>query len=337
MSQLETWVRSAMIDSARASRITLATTPTPLQQAHRLGARLGLDQLWIKRDDLTGLAMGGNKARKLEFLLSDALAQGSDVVLTTGGPQSNHCRTTAAAARMCGLDAELVFMGREVSAVQGNMVLDHLFGASWTFVADDAAAEAWIERRVGELRDQGRRPYVIPGGGSNGRGTLGYVSAAEEIAQQCRANQVEPQAIFCAAGSCGTLAGLTLGADIVGLNARLIGVSVSRAVADRVGRTVELMRAAAGLLGTPLPGRRPEVRNEQVGEGYGLPTEASREALNLMARTEGILLDPVYTAKAFAALVGMARKAELDPSRPVVFVHTGGTPALFADQELYWG
>jgi L-cysteate sulfo-lyase len=325
-----------MIDSARTSRITLATTPTPLQHARRLGALLGLDQLLIKRDDLTGLAMGGNKARKLEFLLADALAQGSDVVLTTGGPQSNHCRTTAAAARVCGLDAELVFMGREVAEVQGNMVLDLLFGATWTFVPDDAAAGAWIEHRVQELRHQGRRPYVIPGGGSNGLGTLGYVSAAEEIAQQCRADRSEPQAIICAAGSCGTLAGLTLGADLAGLDARIIGVSVSRAVSDRVGRTVELMRAAAGLLGAPPSERRPEVTNEQVGEGYGLPTEASRESLNLMARTEGILLDPVYTAKAFAALVAMARKADLDPSRPVVFVHTGGTPALFADQKLYW-
>jgi D-cysteine desulfhydrase family pyridoxal phosphate-dependent enzyme len=326
-----------MIDLARTSRVTLATTPTPLQRAQRLGAVLGLDQLWIKRDDLTGLAMGGNKARKLEFLISDALARGSDVVLTIGGPQSNHCRTTAAAARICGLDAELVFLGREVSAVQGNMVLDVLFGATWTFVADDAAAQVHIERRVRELREQGRQPYVIPGGGSNGLGTLGYVSAAEEIAQQCRAEDLEPQAIFCAAGSCGTLAGLTLGADLAGLNARIIGVSVSSAVTDRVVRTVELMRAAAGLLSISHAGRRPEVRNEQVGEGYGIPTEASREALDLLARTEGILLDPVYTAKAFAALVAMARRGELDATRPVVFVHTGGTPALFADQELYWG
>ncbi len=138
-----------MIDAARTARVTLATTPTPLLRAHRLGALLGVDQLWIKRDDLTGLAMGGNKARKLEFLISDALARGSDIVLTTGGPQSNHCRTTAAAARMYGLDAELVFVGREVSAVQGNMVLDLLFGATWTFVADDAAAETYIPRRVG--------------------------------------------------------------------------------------------------------------------------------------------------------------------------------------------
>ncbi len=163
------------------------------------------------------------------------------------------------------------------------------------------------------------------------------MSAAEEIAKQCRAEHVEPQAIFCAAGSCGTLAGLTLGAHLAGLNARIIGVSVSPSVADRVDRTVELMRPAAGLLGVPLPGCRPEVRNEQVGDGYGIPTAASREALDLVAHTEGILLDPVYTAKAFAALVAMARNGELDAGKPVVFVHTGGTPALFADQELYWG
>lgn len=326
-----------MIDTGRTSRVVLATVPTPLQRAHRLGAVLGLDQLWIKRDDLTGLAMGGNKARKLEFLVSDALDQGADVVLTTGGPQSNHCRTTAAAARMCGLNAELVFVGREVPDVQGNMVLDRLFGATWTFVSDDAAAEAWMEQRAGELRERGRHPYIIPGGGSNGLGTLGYVSAAQEIAQQCRAEHIEPRAIFCAAGSCGTLAGLTLGVHLAGLGPRVIGVSISPSARDRVDRSTDLMRAAVELLGTTLPACRPEVRNEQVGQGYGIPTPASREALDLMAHTEGILLDPVYTAKALAGLAAMAREGELDPGEPVVFVHTGGTPALFADQDLYWG
>src|SRR5256714_2165364 len=199
----------------RVPRLNLATTPTPLQETPRLAAALGLDRLLVKRDDNTGLALGGNKARKLEYLVAAATRAGADILLTVGAPQSNHCRCTAAGARVAGVDALFVFNGPPVDEVQGNLLLDRLLGATWSFSSDRPASERMAELAE-ELRAAGRRPYVIPGGGSNGLGALGYVRCALELADQLAAHGGRPRYLVCAGGSCGTPSGLTLGLALVG-------------------------------------------------------------------------------------------------------------------------
>lgn len=316
-------------------RFELATLPTPLHETPRLAAALGLDRLLIKRDDNTGFAFGGNKARKLEYLTADALRNKADMLITLGAPQSNHCRVTAAAARVAGLDCHLVFAGQPIDEVQGNMWLDRFFGATWTFAGDTATPQR-MAQIAEELRAQGRRPYVIPGGGSNGLGALGYVRCVFELAQQLAERGDRPRYIVCAGGSCGTLTGLTLGTALAGLDAQVVGVSISRAVPDRVARVRQIMALSCELLDLPMPDARPEVWGDYIGPGYGMPTELSTRALETVAFTEGILLDPVYTAKAFGGLIGEIEAGRVKRSDLVVFVHTGGTTALFADPALYW-
>ena len=316
-------------------RMELATLPTALQETQRLAAAIGLDRLLIKRDDNTGLAMGGNKARKLEYLVADAIRSGADTLVTLGAPQSNHCRMTAAAARVAGLECRLVFMGPPIAEVQANMLLDQLFGATWTFAGDRPAPER-MAQLADELRAQGKRPYVIPGGGSNGMGALGYVGCGLELAQQLSERGERPRYVVCAGGSCGTLAGLTLGIALSGSDAQVVGVSISRSVPDRVKRVREIMAESCELLDLPLPDAAPEVWGDYIGPGYGMQTELSKRALDTVAHTEGILLDPVYTAKAFGGLIGEIASGRVKRSDLVVFIHTGGTPALFADPSLYW-
>jgi D-cysteine desulfhydrase family pyridoxal phosphate-dependent enzyme len=316
-------------------RIELAITPTPLQETPRLAAALGLDRLLVKRDDNTGLALGGNKARKLEYLVADALREGADILVTLGAPQSNHCRCTAAAASAAGLDAHLVFSGQPVHEVQGNMVLDQLMGATWSFAGDRPVAQRTAEVAE-ELRSAGRRPYVIPGGGSNGLGALGYVRCAFELAAQLAQRKDRPRYVVCAGGSCGTLSGLTLGMALAGSDTQVVGVSISRAIADRVARTREVMAESCKHLDVALPPAAPEIWEGYVGPGYGMPTDMSRRALEIAARTEGLVLDPVYTAKAFGGLIGEVEVGRVKRGDLVVFVHTGGAPALFADPALYW-
>ena len=320
---------------ARIPTFPLATLPTPLHEAPRLAAAIGLDRLLIKRDDNTGLAMGGNKARKLEFLIADAVAQKADIVVTLGAPQSNHCRMTAAAARVAGMDCHVVLNGEPIEEVQGNMLLDRLFGATWTFAGKRPSAEG-MQEVAAELRAQGRRPYVIPGGGSNGRGALGYVGCSLEMAGQLEEIGERPRYVLCAGGPCGTLSGLTLGVALAGGYAQVVGVSISRAVPDRVARVRQIVAESCEILGVPVPDAVPEVWSDYIGPGYGMQTELSRRALQTVADTEGILLDPVYTAKAFGGLIGEIEKGRVKRSDLVVFVHTGGTPALFADPFLYW-
>src|ERR1700736_6349589 len=201
---------SVLAELERMPRLRLATLPTPLQETPRLAAALGLDHLLLKRDDHTGLALGGNKARKLEYLVAAATRAGADILLTVGAPQSNHCRCTAAGARGAGMDAHFVFNRPPVEEVQGNLLLDRLLGATWSFSPDRPASERMAELAE-ELRAAGRRPYVIPGGGSNGLGALGYVRCALELAEQLAGHWGRPPYLVCAGGSCGTLAGLTLG------------------------------------------------------------------------------------------------------------------------------
>ena len=319
----------------RVPRLELAITPTPLMETPRLAAALGLDRLLVKRDDNTGLAMGGNKVRKLEYLVAAANRAGADILLTVGAPQSNHCRCTAAAARVAGMDAHFVFNGSPVEEVQGNLVLDRLLGATWTFSPDRPAPQRMAELAE-ELRAAGRRPYVIPGGGSNGLGALGYVRCALELAEQLADQRARPRYVVCAGGSCGTLSGLTLGLALAGSDAQVAAVSISNAVPDRVARGRKIMAESCEHLDIPLPDATPEIWSGYVGSGYGMPTALSTRALDTAARTEGLILDPVYTAKALGGLMGEIEAGRVKRDDLVVFVHTGGTPALFADPALYW-
>jgi D-cysteine desulfhydrase family pyridoxal phosphate-dependent enzyme len=319
----------------RVPRLPLALIPTPLLEAPRLAKAIGLDRLLIKRDDNTGLALGGNKARKLEYLVADATKQGADILLTIGAPQSNHCRMTAAAARVAGMDAHFIFNFPPVKEVQGNLILDELMGATWSFSPDKPAAERMVELAE-ELRSTGRSPYTIPGGGSNGLGALGYVRCGFELEEQLRARGEKARYVVCAGGSCGTMSGLTLGLVLAGSEATLAAVSISNSVPDRVAKTRQIMEESCQILDLALPDALPEVWGGYVGAGYGIPTQQSMRALQTAARTEGLILDPVYTAKAFGGVMGEIEAGHIAHDDLVVFVHTGGMPALFADPNLYW-
>ncbi len=273
--------------------------------------------------------MGGNKARKLEYDFAPILAGGHDVVVTVGGAQSNHAAMTAAAARRLGLDVKLVLGGPAFPAPRGNMLLDTVYGAEVRYLLDDddndslaAAMHTWMT----ELRRDGRRPYALPIGGSSGLGALGYVRAMRELAVQAGSG---PLQIVTAVGSCGTFAGLNLGAHLFAPGARVVGISVSRTARQIADRTAELMAESAALLGiVPPPG--PLECHDRFHECYGIATASGAEAIRVSARVEGLLLDPVYTGKSMAGLFELARSGALDPGAPVVFLHTGGLPILFA-------
>jgi D-cysteine desulfhydrase family pyridoxal phosphate-dependent enzyme len=317
-------------------KVNIAFLPTPLQKVERLCKELGLKELYIKRDDQTGLALGGNKVRKLEYLMADALAQKADVIFTLGGPQSNHCRQTAAAARVCGLESVLIFGGDEIKEVQGNMILDELLNSEWYF-AKDMDREEKLREVVAEYEAKGKKAYSIPLGGSNALGAIGYVEAGLELAKQCEEEGIDPDYIFCATGSGGTQAGLILGAHLGGLKAKVIGISVS-GTSDEITEKVNNLLVELGIkLDVDIKGlHNVAVYDEFVGDGYGRPTELSTKALKLIAQTEGIIIDPVYTAKGLAGLLGMLDDGRINKDSSIVFLHTGGMPALFADTDLYW-
>lgn len=315
-------------------RERLAHLPTPLERAPRLGAACGLESLWVKRDDATGLATGGNKARKLEFLLADARARGADTLLTVGGVQSNHARMTAAAACRLGMSCELFLDGEEPAEHQGNLLLDDLFGAAVTFLpgASLGALNDVMAERAAALAEQGRVAYVIPVGGSTGLGALGYVAAVRELAAQAATERIDVGAIVVAVGSTGTLAGLALGARLFLPDAAVVGVSVSSPTARCRSKGARIAGEAAERLGLDLRLAPEElhVTDAFLGPGYGVPTPEAEAAIRLAARCEGLILDPVYTGKAFAGLCALAAAGKLPRDRAVVFWHTGGIPALFA-------
>lgn len=316
-------------------RIPLARLPTPIDELPRLGAHAGIARLLVKRDDQTGLALGGTKARKLEYDLVEAVRQRSDLLVTIGGTQSNHAAMTAAAARRLGLEVKLVLGGPDFAACEGNLRLDLLFGAEIRYLVDDdandalaAAMAAWVD----ELRAAGRRPFALPIGGSTGLGALGAVRAMREIAGQLAGTLGDGALqVVTAVGSCGTFAGLWLGARCFLPRARVVGVSVSRTAAAIVERTAELAGEAAERLGLPASVAEGAIEcdDRDVGE-YGVPTDAGQEAIELAARLEGLVLDPVYTGKSMSGLLGLVRRGVLDPAVPTLFVHTGGLPIVFA-------
>jgi D-cysteine desulfhydrase family pyridoxal phosphate-dependent enzyme len=322
----------------RFPRIPLAHLPTALEPAPRLGAAIGLPKLWLKRDDCTGLAMGGNKARKLEYLLAEAVEQRADVLLTCGGVQSIHARMTAAAACKLGMASVLFLCDPPPAVEQGNLLLDRLFGAEVRFLpgAPISDSNAAMEAEAAELRARGRRPYIFPVGGSTPLGCLGYVRAVRELAEQAREQGLRIDAITITAGSTGTLAGTLLGARAFLPETRVYGISVSPRAEAGQRKCAGIIRDAAELLGAdwrPEPAEVP-VLDDWLGPAYGIPTPEGLEALRLAARLEGVLLDPVYTGKALAGTRGLAARSDLQPHETVVFWHTGGAPALFAFNEI---
>jgi D-cysteine desulfhydrase family pyridoxal phosphate-dependent enzyme len=329
-------------------RVPLATLPTPLTDARRLRDALGGEsacpRILIKRDDLTGLALGGNKARKLEFLMADALASDADVVVSSGATQSNHARMTAAAARAVGLDCVLVLSSREANRpLQGNLLLDRLFGATIHFIQanpDPRFAVAADETQkvadvVEELTRAGRRPYVIPVGGSSPIGAMGYVAGTYELHEQLRRASLHVSRLYYASGSRGTQAGLELGARAGGVDYRLHGIAVSAGEDEKQRRAARLVNEAASLLELDVRVDPADLTTDQrfIGEGYGIPTAECLEAIKLLARTEAILLDPCYTAKGMAGLIHDVRSRAIAPSETIIFLHTGGAPALFAQSD----
>ena len=323
-------------------RLQLAVLPTPITEAVRLREALGgpsaCPRILIKRDDLTGLGLGGNKARKLEFLIADARAQGAHTVVTTGAAQSNHARMTAAAARMAGLRAVLVLTAKSDHPVaEGNLLLDYLYGAEVRFVpaVDPMYAvgqdEAAVAEVVADEARQGRKTYVIPVGGSSAVGALGYVTGTAELVDQLRAMQASPSRLYYASGSRGTQAGLTLGAKLSNAPYKLWGVAVSGGEPEKIERARKAANDAAVLLDSPTRVERGDLFTDQgfIGEGYGIASPEGLEAIKLVAETEAILLDTAYTSKAMAALIRHVRAGEIPASDTVVFLHTGGFPALF--------
>jgi D-cysteine desulfhydrase len=333
-------VRGA-VDLSSFPRRRYTRGPTPIERLNRLEAELGGPEIWIKRDDLTGLTGGGNKTRKLEFLVADALQQGADTLVTQGAVQSNHCRLTLAAAVREGLKCRLVLEQRVAGSydprASGNNFLFHLLGAEALSVVeggtDMGAAMADVATA---LSAEGRRPYVIPGGGSNPLGALGYVACAQEIAAQSFDMGVSFDHIVCASGSAGTHAGLLVGLQAMHAKAELIGINVRRPRAEQEANVHALAEQVAKLVGLPggMPRHTVEALDDWVGPGYSLPTDEMIEAVRKLARLEGVLLDPVYTGKAMAGLIGLVRRGAFRKGERVLFVHTGGAPSLFAYQDV---
>lgn len=309
-------------------RIPLANLPTPIESLPRLSRILGGPQLFIKRDDLTGLGMGGNKTRKLEYLAADALSKDAKTLISTGAVQSNHCRQVAAAAAKLGLGCQLILAGEEPTEAQGNLLLDKLSGAQ-IFFTSKANRDQELQERFTQADLSGLKPYLIPYGGSNWIGALGYLNAMRELSEQ----GLEPDWIAFASSSGGTQAGLILGARLTGFKGKVLGISIeyksepfSVQIADLVNQTAKELEC-----NWSVTHKEVLINDAYCQAGYGVLTSAEIEAVQLFARTEGILLDPVYTGRAAAGLIDLIRKGFFKPEEKILFWHTGGTPALFAE------
>jgi D-cysteine desulfhydrase len=308
---------------------------TPIEPMPRLGALLGID-LWVKRDDLLGLAGGGNKTRKLEFLVADALAKGCDTLVTVGAPQSNHCRLTLAAAAREGLSCRLVIEERvpgtfTPEAVGNNLLFDLLGAQSVRMVPAGADLMAEMQAEADAVAQGGGKAAILLGGGSSPLGALGYSACAAEISAQAIDMGIAFDRLLVASGSAGTHAGIMAGMAALSWNLPVTGISVRRAAAEQEGNVHRLAVETAALMGTPAPSRSAIVVDDRwVGPGYSIPTPQMVEAVRLAAAQEGLLLDPVYTGKAFAGLIGQAREGAIAAAEAVLFLHTGGAPSLHA-------
>ncbi len=316
-------------------RQRLGLLPTPLTPAPRLARAIGLPDLWIKHDELIGFGFGGNKVRGLEFLLADAKAKKATVLVTGAGAQSNHVRATAATAAHGGLESIAVYWGDEPPVAQGNLLLTRMLGGQTRFTKnyDRMHVDLAIAEVAAELRTAGHHPYTIPRGGACALGVLGHVLAARELYLQCESLGLRPSAIVLAVGSGTTFAGWLLGSALLGAAWQVEGVTVSRPPSEVRVRVAALAAEAAQLLGMPALLSEAEVVVHEgfIGEGYGVPTADGEAAIRSAARLQGVFFDPTYTGKAFAGLTALAAAGRFAGRGPVIFLHTGGEPALFAD------
>jgi len=315
-------------------RIPLGQLPTPLEELPRLTRALGGPRLFIKRDDQTGLAGGGNKTRKLEFTVAEAVREGADSLITMGGVQSNHCRQTAAAAARCGLGCVVVLRGHAPSAWNGNLLLDRLLGAQVVFSGDRTREEV-AEEVAREQRAAGHHPLVVPVGASNAVGAVGFVAAIEELDAQLKARKLHADRVVFASSSFGTQAGLCVGAKAIGFKCQLAAIAIDCSRAELQAGVAAIAVPTIRRLGLEMSFTPDEVvaYDGYLGAGYAIMGEPEREAIALMARSEGILLDPVYTGRAMAGMIDLIRKGEFGKDETIVFWHTGGAAALFAYAE----
>ena len=334
------------MDLSQFPRRSYSKGPTPIERLDRFSQALGADAptVYIKRDDQLGLAGGGNKTRKLEFLVADALAQGADTLITCGGVQSNHCRLTLSAAAREGLHGRLVLAEQAPGEYRpdgpGNVQLFHLLGAERIVTVPwQADLGMALEQAADEARAQGRKPYAIPLGGSSPLGALGYGIGTSDIEHLLEAAGLELHHVVLPVGSGGTLAGFLLGLRAAGSAIPVTGMTVLSGRAAAEATTDALIRSTAAFLGSAvaIPPAEVVCLDDWLGAGYTLPTDGMREAVALLARTEGILLDPTYTGKAMAGLIGLARAGRLRKGDNVLFLHTGGSPGLYARPELFGG
>jgi D-cysteine desulfhydrase family pyridoxal phosphate-dependent enzyme len=328
-------------------RLHLGEFPTPLQELKNLSRTLGGPRIFVKRDDQTGLGLGGNKLRKLEYALAEAVAQGATVVITVGGPQSNHVRLTTAACNKLGLKTVLVIRGKLPERPSGNLLIDHILGPSEIHYvgADGFPAKGELDRIADEkadeiaarLRSEGEVPYFIPNGCRAIHGAMGYASCVLEMVRQFRDLQLAPTALFTAIGTSSTHTGLVLGAHmftqdqlkIVGISVATTSDALSNRVAQQLNDALEVFELQSEISREAIV-----ILDQYVGNGYGIPTDAMKEAVLLTARSEGVLLDPVYTGKAMSGLIDRVRAGDYTRDDIVVLLHTGGTPALFADTQI---
>jgi D-cysteine desulfhydrase family pyridoxal phosphate-dependent enzyme len=315
-------------------RLRFAHLPTPIEPLPRLARVLGLSHLYVKRDDQTGLAFGGNKTRKLEFLVAEAQEQGARTLITAGALQSNHCRQTAAAAARYGFECILVLTGSPPEHPTANLLLDSLFGAQIVYAGDRENRLRVLDETFAQAHQSGKKPYLVPYGGSNPTGALGYVYAVQELIAQ----KSDFDWMIFASSSGGTQAGLTLGARMFGFTGNLLGISVDEPRRDLQAHVAELAsRTASEKFGIAesFPLDAILVKDDYGLPGYGVLTDNEKEAVHLFARTEGLLLDPVYTGRAAGGMIDLARKGFFKSGDSILFWHTGGQPALFA--EAYQG
>ncbi|MEM6941248.1 MAG: D-cysteine desulfhydrase [Pseudomonadota bacterium] len=323
-------------------RVSLGHFPTPLEPMDRLSALLGGPRLWVKRDDCTGLSSGGNKTRKLEFLMADAVQQGADTIITQGATQSNHARQTAAAAAKLGMGCHILLEDRtgsndESYILNGNVLLDRLHGASVSKRPGGADMNQEMTALAEGLLAKGKSPYIIPGGGSNEIGALGYVNCARELTEQAADTDLQIDALVHATGSSGTQAGLVAGLAALQSDIHLLGIGVRAPQPKQEEMVHDLAQRTAKRLDASLTIPRESVRAncDYVGPGYGLPTDGMRAALKLLAQAEGLLFDPVYSGKGLDGLISLIKAGYFDGMDNVVFLHTGGSAALFGYPEIF--
>lgn len=327
---------------SRVNRLRFAHLPTPLEPMKRLSEHLGGPNIWIKRDDCTGLSTGGNKTRKLEFLMAEAIERRANAVITQGATQSNHVRQTAAIAAKLGMDCHILLEDRTGSTkldynYNGNVFLDQLHGATVSKRPSGADMDAEMEQLAERLTSDGKRPYIIPGGGSNALGALGYVNAALELVTQANDLGLRVDRVVHATGSAGTQAGLVTGLAGSKSGISVLGIGVRAPKAAQEKNVFDLAQRTADVLGVGDAVRREDVvaNCDYVGDGYGIPTRGMVEAVTMLARMEGILLDPVYSGKGMAGLIDLIRRGRLQKGENVVFIHTGGSAALFAYSQAF--